>query len=40
MREIYPVVPPKVEYSFTKRGKSLENTLRSLDSWGLEDAQN
>jgi DNA-binding HxlR family transcriptional regulator len=38
-RKIFPVVPPKVEYSLTKRGKSLEHILRSLDAWGLEDCQ-
>ncbi|AUC84127.1 transcriptional regulator [Polaribacter sp. ALD11] len=37
-REIFPVVPPKVEYKLTNRGKSLENILRSLDKWGLEDS--
>ncbi|OBX22685.1 MULTISPECIES: winged helix-turn-helix transcriptional regulator [Bizionia] len=36
-RKVFPVVPPKVEYSLTNRGKSLENILRSLDKWGLED---
>lgn len=39
-RKVYPIVPPKVEYSLTVRGKSLENILRSLDQWGFEDAQN
>jgi len=39
-RKIFPVVPPKVEYRLTTRGKSLENILRSLDKWGLEDCQN
>ncbi|WP_299103373.1 helix-turn-helix domain-containing protein [uncultured Winogradskyella sp.] len=36
-RKVYPVVPPKVEYKLTERGQSLENLLRSLDKWGLED---
>jgi DNA-binding HxlR family transcriptional regulator len=36
-RKIFPVVPPKVEYSLTKRGKSLEDILRRLDKWGSED---
>lgn len=36
-REIFPVVPPKVEYALTERGRSLENILRSLDQWGLEN---
>ena len=39
-RKVFPVVPPKVEYSLTKRGRSLESILRSLDTWGLEDNQN
>ncbi|WP_066218785.1 winged helix-turn-helix transcriptional regulator [Formosa haliotis] len=38
-RTVYPVVPPKVEYGLTKRGKSLEGILRSLDAWGLKDCQ-
>jgi len=36
-RKVYPVVPPKVEYKLSDRGKSLEKILRSLDKWGLED---
>ncbi|MFT5848982.1 winged helix-turn-helix transcriptional regulator [Psychroserpens sp.] len=39
-RKVFPVVPPKVEYRLTTRGKSLETILRSLDKWGLEDCQN
>ena len=39
-RKVYPVVPPKVEYRLTKRGKSLEDILKSLDNWGLEDCKN
>lgn len=35
-REIFPTVPPKVEYQLTKKGASLENILRSLDKWGRE----
>jgi DNA-binding HxlR family transcriptional regulator len=36
-RKVYPVVPPKVEYKLSDKGKSLEKILRSLDKWGLED---
>ena len=39
-RKVFPVVPPKVEYRLTIRGKSLEDILRSLDKWGSEDCQN
>ncbi len=33
-RKIYPVVPPKVEYSLTAYGKSLEPILISMSNWG------
>lgn len=33
-REVFPVVPPKVEYSLTDKGKSLKNILRNMDEWG------
>ncbi|WP_052188253.1 helix-turn-helix domain-containing protein [Cellulophaga sp. Hel_I_12] len=39
-RKVFPIVPPRVEYSLTKRGKSLEYILRSLDKWGSEDCKN
>tara|TARA_R110001592_G_scaffold38190_7_gene126292 strand:+ start:13223 stop:13501 length:279 start_codon:yes stop_codon:yes gene_type:complete len=39
LRKVFPVVPPKVEYKLTERGKSLETILRSLDKWGLEDVE-
>lgn len=35
-RKVFPVVPPKVEYELTIKGKSLEKILRSLDTWGRE----
>lgn len=34
-RKVYPVVPPKVEYSLTETGLSLMPTLRSLIDWAL-----
>ena len=40
IRKVYPVVPPKVEYALSERGKSLENILRSLDEWGANDLDN
>lgn len=33
-REIYPEVPPKVEYSLTKKGETLKDILHSLGDWG------
>lgn len=39
-RIVFPVVPPKVVYQLSARGKSLETILRSLDAWGVEDAKN
>ncbi|MED3564342.1 winged helix-turn-helix transcriptional regulator [Bacillus xiapuensis] len=33
-REVYPVVPPKVEYSLTEHGKSLMPILESMYQWG------
>ena len=35
-REVYPVVPPKVEYSLTELGKSLMPVLISMRDWGAE----
>jgi len=35
-RKIFPVVPTKVEYKLSDKGKTLENILRSLDTWGRE----
>ena len=33
-REVYPVIPPKVEYSLTDLGKSLIPLLTSMRDWG------
>ncbi len=33
-RKVYNQVPPKVEYSLTEYGKSLEKVLHELSSWG------
>lgn len=35
-RKVYPVVPPKVEYSLTELGKSLRPVLDALRKWSLE----
>lgn len=33
-REVYPVIPPHVEYSLTELGKSLMPVLISMRDWG------
>lgn len=35
-REVYAVVPPKVEYSLTELGRTLEPILRLMQAWGVE----
>jgi DNA-binding HxlR family transcriptional regulator len=35
-REIYPEIPPKVEYSLTGFGKTLTPVLSALYDWGAE----
>ncbi|MEP3248366.1 MAG: helix-turn-helix domain-containing protein [Sneathiella sp.] len=36
-RKIYPVVPPRVEYSLTKRGESLRPIIVALREWGQQN---
>jgi len=33
-REVYPVIPPKVEYSLTDVGRSLMPVLMAMRDWG------
>ncbi len=33
-RQVYPQVPPRVEYSLTPMGKSLRPILLALRKWG------
>src|SRR5690554_481002 len=35
-REVYPVVPPRVEYSLTEHGISLNAALDALGQWGAD----
>ena len=33
-REVFPEVPPRVEYTLTELGKTLEPIIDSMHSWG------
>lgn len=35
-REVFPVIPPKVEYSLTDLGKSLMPVLVAMRNWGAD----
>jgi DNA-binding HxlR family transcriptional regulator len=37
-REVFPVVPPKVEYSLTDKGESLRKIILALRNWGIANA--
>ena len=36
-RKVYPVVPPKVEYSITPLGETLNDVLRALCDWSRQN---
>jgi DNA-binding HxlR family transcriptional regulator len=38
-RRVYAEVPPKVEYSLTARGRTLEPVIAALKAWGDVHAQ-
>lgn len=35
IRKLYPVVPPKTEYSLSKRGETLIPIIIQLNKWGI-----
>ena len=35
-REVYPVVPPKTEYSLTEYGQTLNPIVQAICAWGRE----
>lgn len=39
LRTVYPEVPPKVEYSLTARGLTLEPVILALKRWGDEHTE-
>lgn len=39
-RKVYPVVPPKVEYSLTDLGQSLHPVIEAMRLWGMEAKRN
>lgn len=38
-RKIYPEIPPRVEYSITSYGKTLNPILTSMTEWGKKHTQ-
>lgn len=36
VREVFPVVPPKVEYTITKRGKEVIPLIEAIRNYGLK----
>jgi len=36
LRKVYPVVPPKVEYSLTEKGKELKGILDLMKEFGIK----
>ena len=39
LRKVYPEVPPRVEYTLSPLGKTLEPVLKTMNSWGTTFAK-
>ncbi len=39
LRKVYAVVPPKVEYSLTEKGRQLRPILDAMQTWGKQHEQ-
>lgn len=35
-RKVFPVVPPRVEYSLTEKGQRLAPVIEALHAWGVQ----
>ena len=35
-REVYPEVPPRVEYSLTETGQTLQPVIETMKNWGTQ----
>lgn len=39
-REVFPVIPPQVEYSLTLKGHTLAPILQAMETWGNTNMKN